>query len=201
MRPQCPKCDFILERCLCAELRPIPNKTELIILQHPSEKSHALNTVKVMTKSFERLRLYIGENFDNERELTKLIKNEKVALLFPEVNASILTSGTSAPFTHLILIDGSWRKAKKIFYSSSILHHLPRLSIKAEIKSQYRIRQSSFKNSLSTLEAATQALSVFEPELNCESALNAFNRMIDFQIEKMGRDVFEKNYQKKMGDE
>jgi DTW domain-containing protein YfiP len=199
MRKRCPKCEFILERCLCSSLQSIPNKTTLIILQHPSEKNHALNTVQLMTKCFEKIYVLSGENFDHEKELLQIIESHKCALLFPGENASTLTKNESG-FTHLILIDGSWKKAKKIFFSSEILHSLPRVCIKAEIKSEYKIRQSSMDNGLSTLEAAIQALTFIEPELDCESLKSAFAKMIDFQIEKMGSETFEKNYKKK-GDE
>lgn len=201
MRQRCPACHFILKRCLCSVLKTIPNKTTLIILQHPSEKNHALNTVQLMTKSFERIKVFIGENFNHEhnKELQDLITNHQCALLFPGENATLLKE-KNANWTHLILLDGSWKKAKKIFFSSEILHSLPRLTIKTEMKSAYRIRQSSLEHSLSTLEAATTALSFLEPELDCGSLKSAFIKMIDFQIEKMGIDVYERNYQKK-GDE
>lgn len=196
MRPRCLNCDYILERCLCEVLRPISNKTELIILQHPSEKKHALNTVHLMKKSFERIRVLHGENFNEEAELVELIKKNGTALLFPGKNATHLTKETAPPFTQLILLDGTWKKAKKIFYSSTILHQLPKFSIAADIKSQYRIRQSSMENSFSTLEATVAALGLIEPGLNCESVMNAFVRMIDFQIEKMGSETYKKNYRR-----
>src|SRR4051812_30786560 len=119
MRAHCPVCEFILERCLCDVLRPIPNNIKLIVLQHPHEKNHALNTVRLMTKSFVNIKVFVGENFNDEKELIEIIKKENVALLFPGGKATHLLSSISAPITHLILLDGTWKKAKKIFYSSS----------------------------------------------------------------------------------
>jgi DTW domain-containing protein YfiP len=105
------------------------------------------------------------------------------------------------PPSHLILLDGTWKKAKKIFFSSTLLHSLPAFSLTPSKKSEYKIRSSQFEESLSTLEASTLALNILEPTLNCESLEYAFKKMIDFQIEKMGAETFEKNYRSRISDE
>lgn len=197
MRPVCAGCGYILERCLCDVLKPVSNKTMLIVLQHPEEKKHALNTVRIMERSFINIKIYNGEDFREHTELQALLANEKTALLFPGAGASLLTEKSGASFTHLILIDGTWKKAKKIFYSNPFLQALPKLSIEAKTKSLYKLRQSSFRNSFSTIEAAIAFLSVKEPGLDCSAPLKAFAKMIDFQIVKMGAEVYENNYLKK----
>lgn len=203
-RSICPGCDYILSRCLCAYLSPVLNQTELIILQHPSETKHALNTVKLMKKSFQKISIFIGENFNEDQKLKAILenKNSNVALIFPNEKATILSSEERPKITHLILIDGSWNKAKKIFLSSSILHALVSFKLVPKKESNYRIRSSQYKESLSTLEASTLALSVLEPELSTNSLENAFFKMIDFQIEKMGEVTYRSNYldKKKSGD-
>lgn len=199
MRSQCIRCGFILERCLCSHIHPVLNQTSLIILQHPSERKHALNTVKLMEKIFQKIALFSGEHFENDESLQKLIDTEKTALLFPGQKATLLSSH-SMDITQLILLDGTWKKAKKLYYLNPFLQSLPQITLKIAAPSLYRIRQSSLENSLSTLEAAVAALNIIEPTLDCSNAMDAFTYMINFQIEKMGKDVFEKNYNKK-GDE
>jgi len=201
MRAKCDRCGFILERCLCDHLSPVANNTTLIILQHPSEKKHALNTVKLMEKIFVKIHLFSGEHFQEDETLLELLKSEKTALLFPGPDSEWLHSENRPNYTQLILLDGTWKKAKKLYYLNSFLHSLPKISLKSETPSLYRIRQSKVENSLSTLEAAVAALEVLEPGLDCRSALSAFKKMIDTQIEKMGSDVFTSNYQNKKGDE
>ncbi|MGZ3788822.1 MAG: tRNA-uridine aminocarboxypropyltransferase [Bacteriovorax sp.] len=195
-RPLCPRCHFIIARCLCDALSPIFNQTELIVLQHPSEAKHALNTVRLMKNAFQKISIFIGENFDEHIELKNVLAKNSTALIFPKPQAKALENGPEEKITHLILIDGSWNKAKKIFCSSICLQTLPTYSLSPQIKSQYRIRSSKFEDGLSTLEASTHALKILEPELSTQSLEKAFIKMIDFQIEKMGKDVFEKNYLK-----
>lgn len=193
-RAVCPSCDFILSRCLCDTLTRISNQTELIILQHPSETKHALNTVRLMKNSFQKIKIFIGENFNEHEELKTLLQNNRAALIFPNEKSETLSEREKSSITHLVFIDGSWKKAKKIYFSTTLLHSLPIYSLEPKEKSQYRIRSSQFSESLSTLEASTLALKMLEPELKTESLEKAFKKMIDFQIEKMGEEVFLNNY-------
>lgn len=198
-REVCPRCEFIVSRCLCESLRSIDNRTHLIILQHSSETDHALNTVALMKKSYQKFTLLIGEDFSDNSELNSLIqdKSNHVALLYPKDNSSLLTKGNSQAITHLILIDGTWKKANKIFRLSKNLQALPSFKLEVKNPSLYQIRQSQMEHSLSTLEASTHALELIEETCDTSSLVLSFKRMIEFQIEKMGRDLFEKNYLKK----
>ncbi len=99
----------------------------------------------------------------------------------------------------LILLDGTWKKTYKIFSLSKNLHTLPRITFQENASSKYRIRSTSKKNAVSTLEAANLALKLIEPTLKTNALNNLFEKMIDFQIEKMGQDTFQKNYGKKKG--
>jgi DTW domain-containing protein YfiP len=76
---------------------------------------------------------------------------------------------------------------------------LPRITFQENASSKYRIRSTSKKNAVSTLEAANLALKLIEPTLKTNALNNLFEKMIDFQIEKMGQDIFQKNYGKKKG--
>lgn len=196
-RASCPYCGFILARCLCDTLRSIPNKTHLLILQHKSEPDHALNTVALMKKSFQNLTVLVGEDFSDHKTLNELIEtNQKsLALLYPSEKSSVLNEQTyNNELTHLILIDGTWKKAHKIFILSKNLHKLPCLKLEVSTSSQYKIRSSKLEHSLSTLEASIIALAVIEKDLGTQSLTESFKKMIGFQIEKMGIDIFRKNY-------
>ena len=200
-RELCPRCDFIEARCLCKTLLTINNRTELIILQHPSETKHALNTVRIMKASFSNIKIFVGENFDNHLEFQNILAQKKCGLIFPTEKKVILNNENSNQLEKILLIDGSWNKAKKIYLSTTTLHSIPTFELELTEKSQYRIRASSLETSLSTLEATTQVLKILEPSLDTGSLELAFGQMIDFQIEKMGPEIFKKNYKNKKGDE
>ena len=196
-RSFCNNCDFLKSRCLCDTLKLISNKVHLVVLQHPSESKHPLNTVRIMKKSFQEMTVLVGEDFSTDLKLNTLLcdpKNE-CALLYPGDNAVVLnTQQIAKNITHLILLDGTWRKAKKIFMLSKNLHSLPSIKLAPETTSDYRIRKAPSDQSLSTLEASAEALKYLEPTLNTDSAILAFQKMVDFQIKKMGREIYQTNY-------
>ncbi|MDD4974236.1 MAG: DTW domain-containing protein [Bacteriovorax sp.] len=197
-REVCPRCEYILARCLCHTLKPIDNTTQIIVLQHPSETGHALNTVHLMKKSFLKMDLFIGEDFSDHLELNSIIRDHKetIGLIFPGGNSTVLNSLSSKKITHLILIDGTWKKARKIYLLSKNLHQLQTHSLGPTKPGQYKIRSSTFEDGLSTLEATVCALGCVEKNLDTQSLEETFSKMIEFQIEKMGEETFRKNYKK-----
>ncbi len=204
-RAFCPGCEFLKSRCLCETLKSIHNNVHLVVLQHPSESKHPLNTVRIMKKSFQNITVILGEDFTTHAQLNDTLNNpsNRCSLLYPTPQAKRLSLdgvAQQAP-THLILLDGTWRKAKKIFLSSKNLQELLAFTFVTEEMSDYRIRKSSIENSFSTLEASSFALKFLEPELDTSAALASFKQMIEFQIKKMGRDVYQKNYLDKKKDQ
>lgn len=196
-RAFCPECEFLKARCLCATLKHIPNETHLIVLQHPTETKHPLNTVRIMKKSFNEMTVIVGEDFTSDIRLNTLLcdPENNVVLLYPGENAEVLNpSSQNKKITHMIMIDGTWRKAKKIFLLSKNLQSLPMIKLTPVETSDYRIRKAPSENALSTLEATVEALKILEPKLDTESVLKSFKKMIDDQIEKMGRQVYQNNY-------
>jgi DTW domain-containing protein YfiP len=197
-RSFCPECDFLKSRCLCDTLKVIPNHTAIIVLQHPTESKHPLNTVRIMKKSFKDISVLVGEDFTQDLKLNTILSHPDnvVGLLYPGEHAGILSSDlqSSQAITHLILIDGTWRKAKKIFMLSKNLHNTLMLKLSPEEKSDYRIRKAPTPDSLSTLEASVEALKILEPNLDTSAAKLSFEKMIDHQIEKMGRVLYQSHY-------
>lgn len=197
-RAFCPDCDFLKSRCLCETLKSIPNSTHLIVLQHPTETKHPLNTVRIMKKSFKEMTVLIGEDFSTNLLLNTFLcdQENECAVLYPEENSEVLNEENLSlkKITHLILIDGTWRKAKKIFLLSKNLHILPTLKLDPKDLSEYKIRKAPSEESLSTLEASVEALRILEPKLDTSSATLSFKKMIDHQIEKMGRVLYQTNY-------
>ena len=196
-RSFCTECEFLKSRCLCDTLKVIPNNIHLIVLQHPSETKHPLNTVRIMKKSFKEMTVIIGEDFSADIRLNTILSefNQTCAILYPGDDAVVLNSQEShKKITHILLLDGTWRKAKKIFMLSKNLHTLPLIKLVTSSTSDYRIRKAPSDQSLSTIEAATMALDIIEPYLDTSAAILSFQKMVDFQIKKMGREVYQTNY-------
>ena len=58
----------------------------------------------------------------------------------------------------LVVIDGTWRKSRKMLYLNPALQQLPRLSLQAVTPGRYAIRKAQAPGQLSSFEAAALAL-------------------------------------------
>jgi DTW domain-containing protein YfiP len=64
----------------------------------------------------------------------------------------------------LIVLDGTWRKSRKMLYLNPPLQRLPRLMLSDPPPSSYLIRKAHRPNQLSTLEASCAALAQLEAD-------------------------------------
>ncbi|MCR9205072.1 MAG: DTW domain-containing protein [Halobacteriovoraceae bacterium] len=174
----CNACGYPEARCLCDIL---PQKKwsgpQIIILRHPSEDKHPFATVPLIEKSFSNFTIEEGEVFPPrtgtlvypiEDELGFILK-EKEEL--PTINLP------------LILIDGTWKKSKRILFQNPWLNELPRLEIRRSQPSNYRIRKQKDDRSYSTLETVAFLWTKLEPKQKekAEHLLHIFDQFLEKQ--------------------
>ncbi|EQC45014.1 DTW domain protein [Bacteriovorax sp. BSW11_IV] len=193
-RELCPKCDRPLPTCLCESIRAIPNKLHFLILRHKSESKHALGTVKICELSLSNITVLDGENFDH-CEILDHFCSQNAYLVFPTERSEEISSITkiNPESMYFIILDGTWNKAKKIFFETKKLHSLNAIKLTPEHASNYRIRKSNVKGGISTLECVNVLGENFD-DVSYSPLLSAFEFMINKQIELMGEEVFKKNY-------
>jgi DTW domain-containing protein YfiP len=80
------------------------------------------------------------------------------------------------PIDTLVIIDGTWRKAKKIWLSNPWLHGMRVCHLNSPISSKYHIRSSRQPDGLASIEAAASALSQLG-ERNTGALLDALMAM------------------------
>ncbi|EGU31899.1 DTW domain-containing protein [Vibrio scophthalmi] len=198
MSRYCSQCGKSLKACICQWIHSLASNVELIILQHPSEAKRPMGTARILTLSLPSSHYFEGENFSDHDELNQLLNEPDVRhfVLYPgegSIEAQPeMVSGEGK--VRVILLDGTWKKAFKMWQLSSNLHSLPLLRLPIELKGNYRIRKAPSDNALSTVEAGYYILSIMQPENDFSPLIDAFERMIQFQIDQMPAGVFEKNY-------
>ncbi|MCK6187586.1 DTW domain-containing protein [Pseudomonas sp. EYE_354] len=193
-RPQCCRCLRPITHCLCALIPSLDSRTRVLLLQHPSEVNHALNTARLAALGLNNAQLLVGEVFD---DLATLLNppGYQARLLFPADDAQPLCTYASSDQPLLLVVpDGTWRKARKLLHLNPLLAALPRVTLAAGSVSRYRLRKAPGPGALSTVEAIAQALQVLEAPRSFEALLAPFEALIDGQIAAMGRAVFEKNH-------
>lgn len=178
----------------------IDSDIELIILQHPSEVKNAIGTARILDLSLPHCQIIIGENFTEDNALNNILNDpsRQCYLLYPS-NESIPVESLNKMDVigqrTFILLDGTWRKAYKMFQLSNNLHQLPAIRCEPTAASQYTIRQTSVEGGLSTVEAGHLLLSSLEQNsAKYQPLLDVFEYMINFQIAQMPEGIFNKNY-------
>jgi DTW domain-containing protein YfiP len=165
-----------------------------LVLQHPSEVNHALNTARLAALGLNNAELVVGEIFE---DLSTLLNppGYKARLLFPADDAAPLQRYTSSDEALLLVVpDGTWRKARKLLHLNPLLAALPRVTLAEGAVSRYRLRKAPGPGALSTVEAIVQALQVLEAPTSFEPLLKPFEALIEGQIAAMGPAIFEKNH-------
>jgi len=196
-RAFCGQCNKALVACICDLIEHIDNHYFLHILQDPSEMKKAIGTARILGLSLQRSDVHVGETF----EASDFDVNNTF-LVFPDEQAESVSSLRQQQRinekTQFILLDGSWKKAYKLLMSNSFLQKLPKISIQVTQKSAYKIRKSPREDGLSTVEAGYYLLSELENNsAKFRPMLTVFERMIDFQIQRMPAGVYERHYSDK----
>lgn len=195
-RSICSDCERPIKTCLCSEIVQLSCDYQLIILQDPKEAKHALSSAPILAKSIIGSRLIIGEQFDPIQILGKNWQQESL-LVFPSENSLNSEQAQQQKFKYIILLDGTWRKVSRLLHLNPWLNELTSISIRASSASKYTIRKSPRDDGLSTIEAAACILNDLHNSQNYTSILGAFYKMVNLQIQAMGKDTFQKNYVKK----
>jgi DTW domain-containing protein len=166
---RCRQCQVAKQYCLCA-VKPIPQQgVSVLLLLSENEVLKPSNTGRLVADVISDTHAIQWSRTNPEDELLAIINNPKYfpIILFPEQyvedRARLVTTTSDLSIEPdknilLILLDGSWREARRMFRKSPYLNHLPVLSILPKQLSQYLMRKSVDQTHLSTAEVATVAL-------------------------------------------
>ena len=185
-----------LTHCLCPLIPHLESRTRVLILQHPDETGHALNTARLAALGLVNAELRVGETF---AELPAELAGVEAWLLFPGETAlgverlAVADAGVPAE-RWLIVPDGTWRKARRLLHCNPWLAQLPRLTLEEARPSRYRLRKAPGPGALSTLEAIVDCLNALEGEGRFDALLRPFEVLIDGQIAAMGEDTYRRNH-------
>ncbi|MDC2888021.1 DTW domain-containing protein [Psychrosphaera algicola] len=148
-RECCKRCDFPIITCLCEAIKPVNNRTKLIVLQHPDEVKNKKNTIKLAKMACSNIEVFIGESEQDFADIMQTLVNSKTALLFPSDSATPFDQlASDISFDYLVILDGTWRKAKRIYFVNPWLKncHICNLhwQTKASIRYALQVRSLAF---------------------------------------------------------
>jgi DTW domain-containing protein YfiP len=193
-RPQCNTCLRPLSACICRWVAPTAHAVEVLVLQHPLEVHQAKGSARLLHLSLAHCRVVVGEAFAAP---VWPVDGKRTLLLYPdslEHSAPDLRVPTPLPpegpqarsGLRLIVLDGTWRKSRKMLHQSPPLQQLPRLALRNLPPSHYRIRKAHRPDQLSTLEATCYALGQLEGDAaRFQPLLDAFDGFVE-HLERAG---------------
>lgn len=181
-RVNCYRCFKPEVVCICDTIERVANRTGIIILQHPRERFHPIGTARIARLALEQVRIEPCAPWLDAPAIHRCLPDD-AALLYPSSHARDL-AGLSAGERprHLVLIDGTWFHAKKIYDAHRWLHGLPHVSLTPSEPSRYRLRREPKARYVATVEAIVYALRLLEPQTpGIDGLLRTFTTMIDRQ--------------------
>ncbi|WP_427977777.1 tRNA-uridine aminocarboxypropyltransferase [Agarivorans sp.] len=190
-RPRCSHCLRPQSHCLCAHIQPCHNQHPVLIMQHSSEQQHAKGTALLAYQALAKAELIIGESPDDFQQLKQrvLSQPEAFALIYPSPLSQAIENQvtrldrivTADKPLQLIFLDGTWRKAKKLWHLNPWLQHLTQFHFETPPEGQYVIRKTSVDKGLSTIEAIAYSLQVLE-NLDSQPLLKALAALKQQQL-------------------
>lgn len=192
-RSFCYKCWRPEVVCLCAQVRTFTSPIRLGILQHPDEHKMPVNTARLLRMCMPDSSFLvqgceqISQNPQLQQEL-RANHPKRIAVLYPHPKAKPLEE-LQGEIDLLLLIDGTWREAQKIWYhNQSHFIDYQLTAFTPSSPSRYRIRKEPSDAHVSSLEAAVIALRGLSgnPKIGQE-ALDLFEHMVETQLSYHGK--------------
>ena len=169
---------------MCANLRPVPSATRVVLLQHPREARLAICSAWLTRLALENAELIRGVSFEDHPRVREVLAAPGTALLYPGPGA-VPAGEVARPPAHLVVIDGTWLQADRMLRDNPSLAALPRIGLVHDRESGYAgLRREPAPGHLSTIEAVALALGALERDPARFAPMGeAFRRAVQLQLE------------------
>ncbi|KGJ97062.1 tRNA-uridine aminocarboxypropyltransferase [Colwellia psychrerythraea] len=214
---RCELCQLAKQFCIC-ELAPSKEQVEttagFLLLYYDTEVMKPSNTGKLIADLIPDTFAFLWSRTQDNPELLTVLNDEKwfPLVVFPQEYAGdereVFTNKVTCPEGKrplFIMLDGSWREAKKMFRKSPYLDGFPMVSFDAKTAiqaitgnyqgdnnnqlspvgqdSRYTVRKTELEHQFSTAEVAARVLDM-HGEVNNAHVLDLWFDVFNFQYQK-----------------
>lgn len=176
----CNTCGLPIINCLCDSAPKIKTDAKIWILSTEKEFYRPSNTARLLELvNPNSTEIFLWERTKAPEKLILNINNEiyEPFLLFPiennENESRKIEYKNTGKIPAFIIIDGTWKEARKIFRRSSYLENLPIISLEPNFKSNYDLRKGVVDGNLCTIEVAMEVLKI-NGEIESSQVINEF---------------------------
>jgi DTW domain-containing protein YfiP len=181
---RCPRCWIRTEFCICPHLPTVVTRTRVVVVRHERESWKSTGTARVAGLALPNLE-FVDFDDDPAGVNERLPSLEGGAMLFP----SEVPAPWPSELPVLVVIDGTWRQTRRMVTKLPRLHGLPRLQFDTPPARVLRLRDTSFDEGRSTLEAIAEALGRLEGPAVSEPLLSLHTDYVERVLKARG--VFE----------
>jgi DTW domain-containing protein len=173
---------------VCDRIVSYPTSRRVLILQHPQEQDELLGSAQILVASLPKAKLVVGLSW---RSLGHALGEEDVdvrkwAVLFPdrEAQGDQVTTRRGATLEPaalegIVVLDGTWSKAKTLWWRNPWLNKLNRMNLRPTKPSIYgRLRAEPRREYVSTLESVAAALTLCGEPPEIEAGLSRVFRTL-----------------------
>lgn len=167
---RCPGCHLPALNCLCPYRVEAASRARVWLLTHPLEHHKPTNTGRLIRDVLPGTRVFTWYRVAPDATLLALLDDPAYApfVIFPDDQPdyahrvvgmeAVAEVQRDARIPIFILLDGTWRQARRIFRKSPYLDALPVLPLRSARLTRYRLRKPASQAHLCTAEVAAELL-------------------------------------------
>ena len=172
---RCETCRLPALNCLCPYRVEVESLARCWLITHPLEHFKPTNTGRLIADVLPSTEVFTWYRTEPDERLLELLADERFApfVIFPDDqpdyadrvvgmeavhDAKDPATGAGARIPVFIILDGTWRQARRIFRRSQYLERLPVLPLSTERETRYRLRKPASSAHLCTAEVAAELL-------------------------------------------
>lgn len=187
--PTCDTCHRPTVACVCDRIVSYPTARRVLILQHPQERDAILGSAQILVASLPRAKMVVGLSWRNFAHALgeEDVDAKRWAVLFPDADSPggrvVARGGVALEPSELegvVVLDGTWSKAKTLWWRNPWLSKMNRLTLKPAKPSIYgSLRAEPRREYVSTLESVAAALTLCGEPAEIEAGLaRVFRTMV-----------------------
>ena len=161
---RCSSCLLSTRVCICQFKVSYRSPVQFFLLMHHNESFKPTNTGRLIEDCIEGTRRFKWSRTEPCAELLTALSDPSLDpyIVFPEGDdyqeRMVEFTAKEARKPVFIILDGTWRQARRMFRHSRYLQHLPVIQPKISGASSYKLRKAAVEGQLCTAEVAAVML-------------------------------------------
>lgn len=167
---RCPGCNLPVLNCLCPFRVTAQSDARVWLLTHPLEHHKPTNTGRLIGDVLPTTEVFTWYRTEPDPRLLALLEDPQYVpfIVFPDDQPdyahrvvgieAVVDAKQAGRIPVFVILDGTWRQARRIFRKSPYLDALPVLPLSTQRLTRYRLRKPASSAHLCTAEVAIELL-------------------------------------------